>query len=78
MKSDDVIAAKQVFNRDANTEMVIAVIPLIVGLWSFQWAVLLGLFWLTVIVIQFARAFRFQIANHLAFMDEKSSDTKDA
>lgn len=82
MKAEDVIAAKKDFTRDARSEMAVALIPLLVGFWSFQWAVLLGIFWLTVVVIEFARVLRIQSAHYLAFMDatldERSPNAKDA
>lgn len=82
MKPEDVIAAKRDYKRDARGEMAIALIPLLVGFWSFQWAVLLGIFWLTVVVIEFARVLRLQGVNHLAFMDatldERSPNARDA
>jgi hypothetical protein len=46
------------YRSDSRWEMLLAIVPLIVGYWSFQWAVLLGIFWLTIVIIEFARAMR--------------------
>ena len=46
------------YRSDSLWEMLLALVPLIVGYWSFQWAVLLGIFWLTIVIIEFARAVR--------------------
>jgi hypothetical protein len=46
------------YRSDSRWEMLLAIAPLIVGYWSFQWAVLLGIFWLTMVVIEFARSMR--------------------
>jgi hypothetical protein len=46
------------FKSDSRWEMLLAIVPLIVGYWNFHWAVLLGIFWLTIVVIEFARAMR--------------------
>jgi hypothetical protein len=46
------------YRYDSRWEMLLAIAPLIVGYWSFQWVVLLGIFWLTIVIIEFARAMR--------------------
>ena len=46
------------YRSDARWGMLLAITPLVVGYWSYQWAVLLGIFWLTIVIIEFARAVR--------------------
>ena len=54
------------YRSDSRWEMLLAIAPLIVGYWSFQWAVLLGVFWLTIVIIEFARAVRVMGANSIS------------
>ena len=53
------------YRSDSRWEMLLAIAPLIVGYWSFQWAVLLGIFWLTIVIIEFARVLRVFGANSI-------------
>lgn len=46
------------YQSDSRWEILLAIAPLIVGYWSFQWAVVLGIFWLTIVIIEFARSMR--------------------
>jgi hypothetical protein len=54
------------YRSDSRWEMLLAIVPLFVGYWSFQWAVLLGILWLTIVIIELARAVRVMGANSVS------------
>jgi hypothetical protein len=58
-------------DRDSNFQIALGAIPLVVGIWSFQWAILLGIAVLTYLVDEFMRGVKMNSVTSLALAKDK-------